>query len=99
MDRKFHLLAALSLLALGASSNSESAKAQEFAGVDLKRCVANTGKTEEECACEAALESGRAVDLAKFLEIYAKDAGNTACAAVALIGPKTETPPDNRYGG
>ena len=85
MDRKFHLLAALSLLALGASSNSEPAKAQEFAGVDL--------------ICEAALESGKAMDLARFLEIYAKEAENTACAAVALVGPKTDTPPDNRYGG
>ncbi len=99
MDRKFHLLAALSLLALGASSSSEPAKAQEFAGVDLNQCVANTGKSEEECACEAALESGKAVDLARFLEIYASKAENTACAAVALIGPKAETPPDNRYGG
>ena len=99
MDRKFHLLAALSLLALGASSNSEPAMAREFAGVDLNQCVANTGKTEEECACEAALESGKAMDLARFLEIYAKEAENTACAAVALVGPKTDTPPDNRYGG
>lgn len=79
-----HLLATLSALALGAGVGSTQATAAtEFAGVDLRQCVINTEKTEAECACEAALDSGDPKILARFLELYYNEYSDTACAALA----------------
>lgn len=83
MDKRKHLLASLSALALGASISSTPATAAKFAGVDLQQCVVSTGKTEAECACEAALDSGDPQVLASFLELYHKEYKDTACAALA----------------
>jgi len=96
-----HLLATLSALALGAGVGSTpTTAATKFAGVDLQQCVVSTGKTEAECACEAALDSGDPKVLASFLELYNKEYKDTACAALATTlivpdggdGPRGEPP-------
>ena len=112
MDKRLHLLSALSALTLGASIGSTSSVASSFAGVDLQRCVrATTGasqKTEAECACEAALDNGRPEVLAKFFKEFAADSKNTACAALASTavtiptgngGPPAGGPPGGASGG
>jgi len=96
MNKRLHLLAAVSALALGASGASSPAAVQ-FAGVDLERCVL-TGRIEADCACEAALEMDNPRYLALFFERYAHDgAENTACVALATIPVKPS--PDGGYGG
>ncbi len=102
MDKRMHLLATLSALALGAGISSTPAAAAKFAGVDLQQCVVGTGKTEAECACEAALDSGDPKVLASFLELYNKEYKDTACAALAttLIVPlSNDGDSSDGYGG
>lgn len=103
MDKRMHLLATLSALALGASVGSTPATAAaKFAGVDLRQCVINTGKTEAECACEVALDRGDPKILARFLELYHDKYSDTACAALAttlVIPPGDGGDGGDGYGG
>jgi hypothetical protein len=102
MDKRMHLLATLSALALGAGVGSiPTTAATKFAGVDLQQCVVSTGKTEAECACEAALDSGDPKVLASFLELYREEYSDTACAALAttLVIPNENGRPPGEGGG
>ena len=104
MDKRAYLLATLSALALGAGVGSTPATAATtFAGIDLHRCLITAGKSEPECACEAALDSGKASVLASFFDIYSEEYKDTACAALAttlVIPPDDrEGPRDGNYGG
>ncbi len=106
MDKRLHLLTALSALTLGASVGAISASASSFAGVDLQRCVristAADAKTEAECACEAALDDGRPETLELFFKKFAKESKDTACAALAstaIAPPSTGNGSQNPPGG
>lgn len=85
MDKRKQLLATLSLLAIGAGSQVTPASANIFG-----RCDNLTGLTEAECACQAALDEGTTNALKDFLKLYAKDANDTACGALASTGPFTK---------
>ena len=78
MDKRKQLLATLSLLAIGAGSQITPASANIF-----DRCDNLTGLTEAECACQAALDQGTTNALKDFLRLYARDANDTACGALA----------------
>ena len=82
MDKRKQLLATLSLLAIGAGSQITPASANIF-----DRCDNLTGLTEAECACQAALDQGTTNALKDFLRLYARDADDTACGALASTGP------------
>ncbi len=97
MNKRLHLLAAISALALGAGSSVNPAAAEQFAGVDLQRCVQDTNRTEADCACDAALEQNDPKYLADFLKRYVHDgADKTACYALATT--QIQPGPDNGYG-
>jgi hypothetical protein len=85
MDKRKQLLATLSLLAIGAGSQVTPASANIF-----DRCDNLTGLTEAECACQAALDEGTTNALKSFLRLYAKNADETACGALASTGPTAE---------
>ena len=76
MDKRKQLLATLSFLALGAGYGATEANAS----ADLLQCMV-TGKSEAECACEAALEQDTLQALQLFLRDY--PSAKTACNATA----------------
>jgi hypothetical protein len=105
MDPRKQLLATLSAIALSAGGLTYAAPAlaQEQVAQD-DRCEAPTDlRTEEECACEAALNRNTIEALEEFLRRYPPRPGGetTACTALALAAldqfrpDNDREPPDN----